>query len=111
MARKASIPPTLPTRFWSKVETLLPRCNLKPATLAAKIGVTRSMVSDWKKKGVLPQIDVAIKVARELDVCLDCLADDQLELPNEEQREADRRFKSMEPREALARLAGPSIAK
>jgi transcriptional regulator with XRE-family HTH domain len=75
------LPGTAMTRFWEKLFARMEERGLIPAKLAGLSGVPKNKFTLWKK-GALPGIDDAIKVARHLGVSLDYLADDYLDDPD-----------------------------
>lgn len=70
-------------KFHAKLKTLCGRKNWNQADLCRALSgvVSESIVSDWFKAKRRPTMDVALMVAKALNVSLDYLADDNMDEP------------------------------
>ena len=59
--------------FSERLEFLLNSKNIKQADLADSCNFRRGNISDWKRLGTMPTSEIAIKIAKRLDVSLDFL--------------------------------------
>jgi transcriptional regulator with XRE-family HTH domain len=73
-------PGTVMTKFWEKLEASMDEHGLVAAKLAKLTGVPKNKFTLWKN-GSLPGIDDAIKVAKQLGLSLDYMADDSIDEP------------------------------
>lgn len=56
--------------FSDRLDTVLKEKKITQKELAEKIGIRRPTISDWKKNGACPPIDIALRIADYLGV--DC---------------------------------------
>lgn len=68
-------------RFDRKLRHLMVERDIGQEALAKAAGVSQSSISRWLSGSHLPQIDAASRIAREMGVSLDWLADDDAEWP------------------------------
>lgn len=68
-------------RFDRKLRHLMVERDIGQEALAKAAGVSQSSISRWLSGSHLPQIDAASRIAREMGVSLDWLADDEAEWP------------------------------
>ena len=59
--------------FIERLERLLEDKGLQQKDLAEKVGISSNGISTWKITGTLPRADVAVKIARILDVTVEYL--------------------------------------
>ena len=64
--------------FNDRLERLLADKKMQKKELAEKIGVSQNGISTWKATGVIPRADIAIKIAKELDVSVEYLVTGEL---------------------------------
>ena len=63
------------TAFWEMYETLCRERDIAPASQqqADRLGATRSGITSWKQRDVIPRIETLALIADEFDVSLDYL--------------------------------------
>ena len=54
--------------FIDRLERLLEEKNFQKKDLAEAVGISRTGISTWRVSGALPRADIAIKIARFLNV-------------------------------------------
>lgn len=59
--------------FWKNTLPLMDKKGIKQADLVRKTGKTNAAVYDWVRKGVLPRVDDAVKIAELLGVSVSFL--------------------------------------
>lgn len=59
--------------FIERLERLLKDKGLQQKDLAVKVGISSNGISTWKITGSLPRADVAVKIAKALDVTVEYL--------------------------------------
>ena len=59
--------------FSERLEFLLKSKQIKQADLADFCDIRRATISEWKSRGTMPSAEIAIKIAKRLDVSLDFL--------------------------------------
>lgn len=59
--------------FNDRLEKLLKERNLQKKDLADAIGISANGISTWKATGTIPRADIAIKIARYLNVSVEFL--------------------------------------
>ena len=59
--------------FAERLERLIKEKGLTQVAVADSVGIRRPTISDWKKNGSYPTADVAVKIARLLDVSVEYL--------------------------------------
>lgn len=64
--------------FNDRFERLLADKKLQKKEIAEKIGVSQNGISTWKATGTIPRADIAIKIAKELDVSVEYLITGEL---------------------------------
>jgi transcriptional regulator with XRE-family HTH domain len=63
--------------FIERLENLIIEKNTKQSVIAEACGIAQNTISGWKKRGTLPQADVAVKLAQELGVTVEYLVTGQ----------------------------------
>lgn len=64
--------------FNERFERLLEEKNLQKKDIALKVGISPNGISTWKITGTIPRADVAIKIAKELNVSVEYLITGEL---------------------------------
>ena len=64
--------------FNDRFERLLIDKKIQKKDLAERIGVSANGISTWKAAGTIPRADIAIKIAKELDVSVEYLITGEL---------------------------------
>ncbi|MDE5581066.1 MAG: helix-turn-helix domain-containing protein [Treponemataceae bacterium] len=59
--------------FIDRLERLLEEKNFQKKDLAEAVGISRTGISTWRVSGALPRADIAIKIARFLNVSVEYL--------------------------------------
>ena len=59
--------------FYDIFVQLAKQFNKSPSAVADELGFSRGTVTNWKKKGITPNIDILIKIADYFDVSTDYL--------------------------------------
>lgn len=59
--------------FIDRLERLLEERNFQKKDLAEAVGISRTGISTWRVSGALPRADIAIKIARFLNVSVEYL--------------------------------------
>lgn len=59
--------------FIIRLEQLLKDNCITQKTLAENIGIRVPTISDWKKNGTFPPVDIALKIAQALNVSVEYL--------------------------------------
>jgi transcriptional regulator with XRE-family HTH domain len=99
-------------KFIEIFENLLKNNSISQKELAGKIGLRRPSISEWKKKGTYPYVDVAIKIAEILNVSVEYLVTGEDGL-NSDERELLADYLSLNDdgkKAALAALRGFAAA-
>lgn len=61
------------TTFIERLEELLKQNNISQTELANRLNIRRPTISDWKKNGVLPNTEIALKIAKMFNISVECL--------------------------------------
>ena len=64
--------------FYKRLERLLKNKGLQQKDLAEKCGISSNGISTWKITGTLPRADIAIKIAKYLNVTVEYLITGEL---------------------------------
>ena len=67
--------------FAERLERLLKERMITQIAVADSVGIRRPTISDWKKNGSYPTADVAIKIAKLLNVSVEYLITGEDESP------------------------------
>lgn len=67
--------------FAERLERLIKEKKLTQTAVADSVGIRRPTISDWKKNGSYPTADVAVKIAKLLDVSTEYLITGQDDNP------------------------------
>lgn len=67
--------------FAERLERLIKEKKLTQIAVADSVGIRRPTISDWKKNGSYPTADVAVKIAKLLDVSTEYLITGQDDNP------------------------------
>lgn len=59
--------------FAERLERLIKERKLTQVAVADSVGIRRPTISDWKKNGSYPTADVAVKIAKLLNVSVEYL--------------------------------------
>jgi SOS-response transcriptional repressor LexA len=86
--------------FIERLETLLKKKGISQKSLAEYIGIRNPSISEWKKEGTIPRADVAIGIAKFLDVSVEYLitGEDKAGL-TPEQRDLLRNYDQLDTRD------------
>ncbi len=64
--------------FYERLERILEQNNVQKKDLAEKCGISQNGISTWKVTGTIPRADIAIKIAKHLNVSVEYLITGEL---------------------------------
>ena len=72
--------------FNERLERLLKKNNLQKKDIAEKCGISQNGISTWKVTGTIPRADIAVKIAKCLNVTTEYLVTGELSELDDKQK-------------------------